>query len=176
VAAAVSALGDDARDIDIATNVGRVLAEPVGRRGDALHPGFRVDDEDDREVERLGDHRSAGTVAVVEPHHALDDAHVTVATFVVATQAGTAFEPQVERPGGRSRHGLVVARVDEVRPGFRGLDLVTRRLQGADDSERRHGLADARPSAADDEPLRRAVLRVVRKRYLRHQLHHLATP
>ncbi len=138
VAAAVGALGDDPRNVDLSADRVGVLAKAQRGRRDAFHPCFGVDDEDHGR-KRLGDHRGARAVAVVQPHDALDDADVALAAVVVPPQTALATEPQVERSRGTSRDRLVVARVDEVRSRFRRLDLVTGVGQRLGDRERRDG-------------------------------------
>jgi hypothetical protein len=51
VTSAVSALGDDTCDIGVGVGMFGVSLKSECSRGDAFHPGFRIDDQNDRKVE-----------------------------------------------------------------------------------------------------------------------------
>jgi len=151
VAAAVGALSDHARHIDLAVDGRRIFSKSIGRGGDAFHACLGVDDQHNRQIEGFGNHRGAGAVAVIQTHHALDNADIALAASVVASKAGVAFEPQVERTGGSARNRLVVARIDEIGAGFGWLDGVARVVECANDGEGCDRFTDAGTDAAEDE-------------------------
>ena len=120
VASAVCASGDHAGDVDGSSNVRGVVVKAERRRTDAFHAGAGVDDENDRQIEFFGDQRGTGDVAVVQPHHPLDDADLPLAAAVVPSEALGTLEPVIERARGAAGDPLVVARINESGPAFAG--------------------------------------------------------
>jgi hypothetical protein len=98
VTAAVGPLREDAGHLHVDTDLVGVLLEAERGRGDALHPGFRVDHEHDWKIQRFGHPRGAGSVPVVQTHDPLDDRDVTRTPGVVPAHAVDPFHPHVERP------------------------------------------------------------------------------
>ena len=147
------ASGDHAGDVDVPAGVRGVVVKAECRRTDAFHAGAGVDDENDRQIEFFGDQRGTGDVAVVQPHHPLDDADLPLTAAVVPSEVLGTLEPVIERARGAAGDPLVVARIDEVRAGLRGLDDVSLTVERAANRERRDRFAHPRAGPADEEPV-----------------------
>ena len=152
MAAAVGAGGEPSHDIDVVAAALGVLLEPQRGGGDPFHPGFGVDHEHHREVERLRD-RGGVDRPLVDTQHPLHDADVAVVgtAGVGASDPVVAREPRVERPRGAAEHRGVVAGIDEVRPCLRGHRGPSRAFERATDREGRDGLPDAGSRPREDD-------------------------